>query len=231
MGWVFSTAGDQLTSNGNLYFLAGKSPGRAILWNVNGTGAKFSAPGPGTTWATTFGRDINSYWGSPLFVDSTFTNFDARLSPGSYAAGRALDGTDIGARRVVGPDNTAPAAVGDLNTTEVNDNSLRLSWTATGDDGSIGTPSGYDLRFSTVPITDSNFSSATPVSPQPSPAIAGTQQLYLVLGLTPGVTYYFAIKARDEVNNWSALSNVKQVTTAPTDTRAPASVRDLSAAP
>jgi chitodextrinase len=33
-------------------------------------------------------------------------------------------------------------------------------------------------------------------------------------GLKPGTTYWFALRARDEMMNWSALSNVVRVTTA-----------------
>ena len=36
-------------------------------------------------------------------------------------------------------------------------------------------------------------------------------------GLTPGETYYYALKSRDEAHNWSALSNVgRAIMTTPT---------------
>ena len=108
---------------------------------------------------------------------------------------------------------------------------MALKWTAPGDDGNLGIATAYDLRYSNAPINTSNFSSATPVSPQPVPAVAGTSQSYVVFNLSPGTNYYFAIKARDEVGNWSALSNVKQILTAATDTAPPAAVHDLTASP
>ena len=231
MGWLFSTSSDPLTSNGNLYFLPGKSPGRAIAWNINGAGTNYAAPGPGTSWANTFGRDINSYWGSPRFMDSTFTSFDPRPAPGSFAIGRALDGTDIGARRAAGPDGTPPSTIANLNATEIYDNKVWLTWTAPGDDGIVGVAQVYDLRYSTSPLDASNFAGATAVSPQPSPLPYGSAQSYLVQGLTPGVTYFFAIRARDDAGNWSSISNVRQAQTTAADVRAPAAVRDLTASP
>ncbi len=231
IGWMFSTPNDQLVSNGNLFYLPGRSPGRSIVYSVNGTGVTYVAPGPGTPWATNYGRDVNSYWGSPRFVDSTYTNFNPTPGPGSYAIGRALDGTDIGARRAAGPDATPPSTVGNLNAAEIYDNKVWLEWTAPGDDGMLGVAQAYELRYSTSPLDAGNFSGATAVVPQPVPLPGGTTQRALVTGLTPGATYYFALRARDEVSNWSGLSNVRQVTMSPTDTRAPAAVQDLTASP
>ena len=81
-----------------------------------------------------------------------------------------------------------------------------LTWTAVGDDGVDGRGrAGYDLRYSTTPIvTDGDLRrghggdgpggpARRRARPRPSP----------IHGLTPSTTYYFAIKARDEVPNWS----------------------------
>jgi hypothetical protein len=84
---------------------------------------------------------------------------------------------------------------------------VTLRWTAPGDDGNSGRATAYDLRYSTSPITAANFSQATQVSGEPAPAVAGSAESFIVSGLTNGVTYYFAIKTRDEANNWSTMSN------------------------
>jgi len=231
MGWKFSSSTDQLDSNGNLYFLPGKASNRALYYSTNGGAATYSAVGPGTPWANAYGRDLNSYWGSPRFVDSTFTNFDPRPAAGSYAIGRALDGTDIGARRAATADGTPPSNVGNLNAPEVYDNTVKLTWSAPGDDGTVGTAQVYDLRYSTAPIDAGNFAGATAASPQPTPLPAGSGQVHLVPGLTPGVTYWFALRARDDAGNWSGISNVRQATTSTADVRAPAAVQDLTASP
>lgn len=86
--------------------------------------------------------------------------------------------------------------------------SLQLTWTAPGDDGNVGTATGYEMRRSLSAISESNWASATLVSGAPNPRPAGTTQSMVVRGLTNGVTYYFAIKAVDEAGNTAPLSNV-----------------------
>lgn len=85
---------------------------------------------------------------------------------------------------------------------------VRLVWTAPGDDGQAGTATAYELRSSTAPISDANWSAATLVTGVPAPLPAGSSQRTVVRGLTFGTTYYFAIRAVDNAGNWSALSNV-----------------------
>jgi flagellar hook capping protein FlgD/fibronectin type III domain protein len=86
--------------------------------------------------------------------------------------------------------------------------SVTLSWTAPGDDGNTGTAQSYDVRMSQATITETNWSSASSVSGAPVPLPAGTHQSMVVRGLTNGVTYYFAIKARDDAGNVAPISNV-----------------------
>jgi chitodextrinase len=97
--------------------------------------------------------------------------------------------------------------------TAVADGAL-LSWTAPGDSGSVGTASSYDIRYSTS-IIDNNtkFNAATQAIGEPSPQPAGSLESFLVTGLVSETTYYFAIKASDEVPNVSALSNSPSFTT------------------
>jgi len=47
------------------------------------------------------------------------------------------------------------------------------------------------------------------------------------MGLSAGTQYYFAIKARDEVNNWSALGKVLALQTQATDGVPPKAIGDL----
>ena len=55
-------------------------------------------------------------------------------------------------------DQVAPAAITDLTVVTETDTNLTLNWTAPGDDGSTGTATSYDLRYSTTPISnDSDF--------------------------------------------------------------------------
>ena len=87
-------------------------------------------------------------------------------------------------------------------------NSVSLTWTAPGDDSLSGTASQYDLRYSTAPITATNFASASRFTGTPNPSPSGTKENATVTGLSSGTTYYFALKTGDEVPNWSGISNV-----------------------
>ena len=88
--------------------------------------------------------------------------------------------------------------------------SVVVSWTAPGDDGAVGTASVYDLRVSEAPITAGTFTQALAVPGMPAPLASGAAQKVTVHGLTPGRTYYFAIRTSDDQGNWSGLSNVVQ---------------------
>jgi hypothetical protein len=110
-------------------------------------------------------------------------------------------------------DNIAPSAVSDVAVSGVNSRTVLLTWTATGDNDTTGTASWYDVRYSTSPITESNFGSATQAVGEPDPLPAGSSEEFTVGGLDPAVTYYFALKAVDESDNVSPLSNVPFATT------------------
>jgi hypothetical protein len=90
-------------------------------------------------------------------------------------------------------------------------NWLKASWTATADDGSdasSGAASEYDLRYSTLPITEANFDAANEVTACPAPGIKGTaEEAYFTVGAITGEVYV-ALKIGDEVPNWSDVSNV-----------------------
>ncbi len=126
------------------------------------------------------------------------------------------------------PDTTAPSAVSDLVLSGPSNNAMTVSWTSPGDDNSTGTATSYDLRYSTSAITSGNFSSATAVTGEPTPSVAGSSESMNVSGLSPSTTYFFAIKTSDEVPNTSSISNVPSLaTTATPDTTAPSAVSDL----
>jgi chitodextrinase len=124
------------------------------------------------------------------------------------------------------PDVTRPAPIA-VNIASVADTTVTLGWTAVGDDSLTGTASSYDLRYSTAPITAANWAGATQVSGEPTPGAAGSAESFVVAHLTRQTTYYFAIRAADEANNVSALSNVPNTTTL--DTKAPSAVLNLTA--
>ncbi len=115
------------------------------------------------------------------------------------------------------PEGTAPAAISNLAVSSPTSTTLQLTWTAPGDDGTTGTATSYDVRYSTTPITDNTtFAAATAVTGVTAPQIAGSVEQLTLTGLVASTTYYVAIRTRDEVPNTSALSNAISGTTTAT---------------
>ena len=86
-----------------------------------------------------------------------------------------------------------------------------LQWTAPGDDGYDGQAAGYDLRYQISQLgqidTEQEWQAANQVEGEPLPSPAGQIDSMMVIGLAPGLSYYFCIKAYDEAGNYSGLSN------------------------
>jgi len=92
---------------------------------------------------------------------------------------------------------------------------ITFTWTAPGDDGDQGTCSQYLIKYSTNPITEENWDSAILIveSSNMTPQAAGSvESLTVTLSLESENTYYFRLKAADEVPNWSTLSNEVEYT-------------------
>ncbi|MBI5168066.1 MAG: hypothetical protein HZA61_01120 [Candidatus Eisenbacteria bacterium] len=106
--------------------------------------------------------------------------------------------------------------------------SLTLTWTAPGDDGSLGAATSYEVRMSTAAITPANYASATVLANVPPPFPAGAPQALVVRGLSRSTDYWFAVRSRDDVGNWSPLSNVVRWNW-PVDNAPPAAPTDLAA--
>lgn len=110
-------------------------------------------------------------------------------------------------------DTTAPGRITDLAASQPTYDSITLTWTAPGDDGLIGTATSYDLRYEKSSITEATWDFATKVQNLSAPKPAGENESFTVTGLESNTTYYFAIKASDDVPHWSPLSNVASETT------------------
>ena len=83
-----------------------------------------------------------------------------------------------------------------------------LHWTAPGDDSLAGKATSYDLRYSSNPITSTNFSSALKIPGLPVPKAAGSAESFTVTVLPAGIKYYLAMRSVDDAGNWSKMSNV-----------------------
>jgi hypothetical protein len=147
---------------------------------------------------------------SQVYLSGAHTVVIKNISPsGSYV--------DVDAIRIITPvdatDTTAPSAITDLAAgSGTSTGTVDLSWTAPGDDDGTpptGTATSYLVRYSTEPIDASNWASATPASGTiPTPSVYNTPDEHMtVTGLIPGTTYYFGVRAQDEVTNLGGMSN------------------------
>jgi len=115
----------------------------------------------------------------------------------------------------IGGDNIAPLPITDLKVDNSYIESMgypALTWTASGDDGAVGTATYYDIRYASFPFTESDFENLAklPYSEYVYPSEAGFIDLCLITLPFPEdkKTYYFALKVTDEVGNWSCMSNI-----------------------
>lgn len=185
-------------SGGSIYVTAGTLDGNGSITANGGDGgdAKWDAGGGG-------GGRIAIYYDTNSFTGTT-------TAYGGWGYQYGEEGTNT---MVSVGDSTSPAAVIDLAISEVTANSISLSWTTPGDDGNVGTATSYDIRYSTSNINETNWASTTQCIGEPSPKVAGGSETFTVTNLSPGTIYYFALKAKDEVENESGLSNVISGTT------------------
>jgi len=119
-------------------------------------------------------------------------------------------------------DVVQPAQVLDLAVEQTSENSMTLSWTAVGDDGSANGPaSSYQMRYSSQPLTEENrlqwWAAATPVQNLPAPADPGTLQNVTITGLDIEQQYFFVLQVGDDVGNLSELSQVASGSTTPVE--------------
>ncbi|MBU1043378.1 MAG: hypothetical protein KJ915_03145 [Candidatus Omnitrophica bacterium] len=219
-GYCFrkNTGQDTYNADYNLFYRG--TAGSVWIYNgINYTYAQLA------NYKIASGQDTHSISGDPL-LNSNYTL--KAISP-CIDAGVNIKGltddylghlrpeaeVDIGAYEYVAttPDITAPSAVSNISVTGATMSTASLRWTSSGDDGASGTAASYDIRYNTQIITDSNWGKSTQVSAAPVPQVAGSIQTMTVTGLTSVRTYYFAMKASDEVPNTSGLSNVASGTT------------------
>jgi hypothetical protein len=111
-------------------------------------------------------------------------------------------------------DSMPPEQVTDLAAVMVTAVTVKLAWTAPGDDGAEGTASAYDLRYALTPITAETWNAAMQVEGVFAPKLHGSAESYTVTGLEQATAYYFALKTTDSAGNESGLSNVVSQSTA-----------------
>ncbi|MBA7612302.1 hypothetical protein ES703_19538 [subsurface metagenome] len=206
-----------LTNIPNVSYVDEQDYGRVYVSNYYGQSGSWEQlayyTGTQSEW-TRVQLDLSDYVGLSS-VRIKFVLDDNRDTHTSYGEdNHQADGWYIDDIRISEADNIAPAAIVDLEVSDINSTSATLVWTATGDDENTGTVAQYDLRYlAGTSITEENWDSATQVTGEPEPLPSGFVQNCTIEGLTADTTYYFAIRAVDEDLNWSPLSNVVSSTT------------------
>ena len=117
---------------------------------------------------------------------------------------------------VAPPSQVSNLAVGVEGATDI-----VLTWTAPHDEDEVSV-SGYDVRYSAETINNGNWANATTVTGEPTPSDPGTVERFVVPGLAPNASRYFALRAADAAGNPSGLSN-----NALLDRDPPAAITDL----
>jgi peptidoglycan hydrolase-like protein with peptidoglycan-binding domain/phosphodiesterase/alkaline phosphatase D-like protein len=104
----------------------------------------------------------------------------------------------------------APDALGSLSVSGSDRTSATLAWSVSS--SSVDAASEYDIRYSTAPITQNNFASATEAQQTPvlytDLAPNGTARTYVIAGLSSSTMYYFAIASKYQASDWSLISNL-----------------------
>jgi hypothetical protein len=131
------------------------------------------------------------------------------------------------------PDTTLPGKITDLQAFNPTNNSVNLTWTAPSDNMSdigSGPAAGYEIRYNTIQVLNATWNSAAQFITSITPAAPGSTELLTVTGLQADTTYYFAVKAVDELSNWGWISNSPFNKTLPDpDITSPAAITDLAA--
>ena len=187
------------------------APGVGILSTVPGNGYSSYS---GTSMATPHisGMCALIWASSPDLTNiqlkaRLFSTVDAKPS----LAGKTVTGGRANLYRAITSeeDSTPPAAITNLLISgDPTYKSVTMTATATGDDNLTGTASSYDLRYSTSPIDENNFLSATTATGLASPKASGSTETFNVVSLQDDTAYYFAVKVIDNWGNTSEISNV-----------------------
>lgn len=113
-------------------------------------------------------------------------------------------GGRINLNNALDTDSTPPSDPSDLTLLAYATQSVKVRFKGSGDDGTVGQASAYDIRVSTQPINAGNFAAARNVPVNITPVNAGVPITVELGGLAPGVVYV-AVRAVDNLGNVSNI--------------------------
>ena len=153
-------------------------------------------------------------YGDPDGLDGTVRPPDATIDEVSGTGGGRLQlvvrGADTYRVRVdVRPefDSAAPGAPLQPRAAGIDSAHAQVSFVEAGDDGTIGTVRGYEIRYrADDDITDANFTSSMPINTVIKPVKPGTLQDFAIEGLLPQTHYSVGIRAYDDCHNIGPLA-------------------------
>ncbi len=163
-------------------------------------------------------------YGDPNGVDGTVRPPDTTITtdtPGSGGSRLMLipgtsDRVEVSTKELTDP--LAPAAPGAISARATGSTVASVKFSAPGDDGMMGSVSGYDIRIlANDELTADNFVNATPVSAIVSPGsgstcgnggfpAAGTDESFELTGLMPVTDYWVGVRAFDKCHNYGPLA-------------------------
>jgi hypothetical protein len=114
------------------------------------------------------------------------------------------------------PDYVAPGTPGAMQVVDTESNDATLTFTAPGDDGMLGTITGYEVRYRVgdAPMTEAEFGDANEARFAGNIVRGGEVQELVISNLLPETPYTIAVRAYDDCHNTSVLSTAV-FTTAP----------------
>ncbi|MBI3924535.1 MAG: S8 family serine peptidase [Armatimonadetes bacterium] len=149
--------------------------------------------------------------------DQIRTRIFSGVDPLPKNSDRVATGGRLNAFKALEEDSVPPASPADLWISQVGAQDVELSWTGTGDDGTTGQATRYELRYASRPIVDGEaregqvpFKEATPV-PTGTPRAPGSAESARIRVSPSGKDrkLYFALRAVDNVGNNSPLATTE----------------------
>jgi hypothetical protein len=100
----------------------------------------------------------------------------------------------------------APGGVFGMQLIAGSDSTVTLQWVASGDDGGIGRPAYYRVRWSQGPLDSASFEIAPGRADVPARAAAGSTERAVLRGFVRGLRYWIYMRAVDAAGNQSAIA-------------------------